>query len=398
MLFCYLLNNYIINKKLQMVIHCHHSSSPVSGEMKRIINIDTDVAGYLSEEVVELEFYSIRNRQYVKKEGQFTLSNKVRKKHYVANIPRLGWLNDCFRTIIILSLFIRYKPQYYIEEWTLSRGIKLVKRLFGNCNFGLDIHGASPEEYEYLNGKESHLLSNQERYSVFAADYIICQSDEMKRHLERKYSDSLAIGVYRCGVDCSVFKMDDNDRRVIRAELGYKDDDVVFVYSGGMHAWQKVEDSVRFFSKYHQVNDKAKLLVLTKDQEGFNNILDKIGENSLKEYITIKSLGYKDVPKYLNASDVAFLLRDNHVMNAVASPTKLSEYMACGLPVISTRVSEKWLDEEGMKYIYDVERNDVNHLTSFMKDCKRDEIAEYAVRELSLERDREMIHSFIEKL
>ena len=65
-----------------MVIHCHHSSSPVSGEMKRIINIDTDVAGYLSDEIVELEFYSIRNRQYVKKEGEFTLSEKVRKSSY----------------------------------------------------------------------------------------------------------------------------------------------------------------------------------------------------------------------------------------------------------------------------------------------------------------------------
>lgn len=381
-----------------MIIHCHHSSSPVSGEMKRIINIDTDVAGYLSEEIVELEFYSIRNRQFVKKEGRFTLSDKVKKKHYVANIPRLGWLNECFRTIIILCLFLRYKPQYYIEEWTLPRGIRMVKRLYRNCKFGLDIHGASPEEYEYLNGKESHSLSNQERYSVFATDFIICQSDEMKRHLERKYSDSLAIGVYRCGVDCTIFRMDDKDRGEIRAELGYKDDDLVFVYSGGMHAWQKVEDSVRFFANYHQINNKAKLLVLTKDQDGFNYILDKIGERSLKDSITIKSLGYSDVPKYLNASDVAFLLRDNHVMNAVASPTKLAEYMACGLPVISTSVSDKWLDEKGMKYIFNADRNDSNSMTTFIKNCERNEIADYAAMELSLVRDREMIHSFIENI
>lgn len=381
-----------------MVIHCHHSSSPVSGEMKRIINIDTDVAGYLSDEVIELEFYSLRNRQYVKKEGQFTLSDKVKKKYYVANVPRLGWLNDCFRTIIIMWLFIRYKPQYYIEEWTLPRGIKIVKRLFKKCWFGLDIHGASPEEYEYTHGIESRTLNNQERYSVYAADFIICQSDEMKRHLERKYGNNLMIGVYRCGVDCDVFKMDKRYRDDIRAELGYSEDDVVFVYSGGMHPWQKVEDSVIFFSKFHHVNSKAKLLVLTKDQEGFNSILNKIGEGGLKEFITIRSLGYKDVPKYLNASDVAFLLRDNHVMNAVASPTKLAEYMACGLPVISTSVSEKWLDKEGTNYIYDIERNPIDGLSEFISNKLSERISEYAIKKLSLEKDREMIHLFIDNV
>lgn len=381
-----------------MVIHCHHSSNPVSGEMKRIINIDNDVAGYLSDEVVELEFYSLRNRKFVKDEGQFTLSDKVVKKYYIPNSPRLGILNDFFRSLILISLFLRYKPHFYIEEWSLPRGISIVKRLFKNCSFGLDVHGASPEEYEYVNGKESKSLASQERFSINAADFIVCQSDEMKRHLGKKYRDSLRIGVYRCGVDCNVFYLDNESRNQIRKELGYNEENIVFVYSGGMHAWQKVEDSVKYFTKFHNMNDKAKLLVLTKDKEGFNDILNKVGDKELKEFITVKSLGYKDVPKYLNASDVAFLLRDNHVMNAVASPTKLAEYMACGLPVISTSVSEKWLGKEGANYIYDIERNPIDGLSEFISNKLSDRISEYAIKELSLEKDREMIHSFIDNV
>lgn len=381
-----------------MVIHCHHSSNPVSGEMKRIINIDNDVAGYLSDEVVELEFYSLRNRKFVKDEGQFTLSDKVVKKYYIPNSPRLGILNDFFRSLILISLFLRYKPHFYIEEWSLPRGISIVKRLFKNCSFGLDVHGASPEEYEYVNGKESKSLASQERFSINAADFIVCQSDEMKRHLGKKYRDSLRIGVYRCGVDCNVFYLDNESRNQIRKELGYNEENIVFVYSGGMHAWQKVEDSVKYFTKFHHMNDKAKLLVLTKDKEGFNDILNKVGDKELKEFITVKSLGYKDVPKYLNASDVAFLLRDNHVMNAVASPTKLSEYMACGLPVISTSVSKKWLGKEGANYVYDIERNPIDGLLEFIGNKLREKISEYAIKELSLEKDREMIHSFIDNV
>lgn len=381
-----------------MVIHCHHSSNPVSGEMKRIINIDNDVAGYLSDEVVELEFYSLRNRKFVKDEGQFTLSDKVVKKYYIPNSPRLGILNDFFRSLILISLFLRYKPHFYIEEWSLPRGISIVKRLFKNCSFGLDVHGASPEEYEYVNGKESKSLASQERFSINAADFIVCQSDEMKRHLGKKYRDSLRIGVYRCGVDCNVFYLDNESRNQIRKELGYNEENIVFVYSGGMHAWQKVEDSVKYFTKFHHMNDKAKLLVLTKDKEGFYDILNKVGDKELKEFITVKSLGYKDVPKYLNASDVAFLLRDNHVMNAVASPTKLAEYMACGLPVISTSVSEKWLDEEGGGYVYDIDRKPIDGISEFIGNMQRELISEYAIKELSLEKDREMIHSFIDSI
>ena len=390
--------NKTIEKGKKYIIHCHHSSNPISGEMKRIININNDVVGHLSDDIIELQLYSIRDYKSVKSKWQFLLSSSVSRKYYVPNIPSLYFLNDIYRLLVMLILFIKYRPLYYVEEWSLPKGVGLLKTIFPFCKIGLDIHGAAPEEYSFLNKKESVILSRQEKYSVISADFIICQSDEMRRHLKRKYNSSLNIGVYRCGVDCDHFSYNLDQRNVIRTSLGYSKDNIVFVYSGGMHVWQKVEDSVKLFSDFHSSFPNARLLILTKEIERFQNILHKIGYNGMMSAITIKSLGFADVPKYLNAADVAFLLRDVHVMNSVASPTKLSEYMSCGLPVISTSVSERWVDAEGMKFIYKFEQYTKNSLFDFINNCSKVDISKYANEKLSLNIDRENIQEFLMKL
>lgn len=384
-----------------MIIHCHHSHNPVSGEMKRIININNDLISVIDKDVIEIELYSIRYIKYVRN-SRFQLSDKVGRKYYVPNIPSLGILNDWYRSLIILFFLLKYKPTCYLEEWSLPRGVNLVRRFCKRCRIAIDIHGAAPEEYLYLHNKPSRELEQSEMYSVNAADFIVCQSDAMKCHLQGKYSLTKDIGVYRCAGDTKVFNYDEASRLEIREKLGYDSDDMVFVYSGGMHAWQKVEDSVIIFDEYHKANSKSKLLVLTKEKEAFASILDKVGLKDLSSAITVVSLGYMDVPKYLCAADVAMLLRDNHVMNSVASPTKLAEYLSCGLPILSTSVSENWVDVDGRKYIMMMELGlsdiDSDAVTDFIKRSSRKAISSYAQAKLSLNTDRTNAYNFIKSI
>lgn len=383
-----------------MIIHCHHSHNPVSGEMKRIININNDVVASIDSDIIEVELYSIRYLKYVRNSGRFLLSPHIKKKYYIPNIPSLSILNDLYRILIMVFLFMRHKPEYYIEEWSLPRGINIIRKLFNKCKIGLDIHGAAPEEYIYINNKRSKSLEESERCSVLSADFIICQSNAMKEHLIKKYTLGTPIGVYRCAVDTNVFVYNDDVRRNIRQNLGYDDDDVVFVYSGGMHPWQKVEDAILIFSYFHSVNPKSKFLIITKEQDAFLSIITKINKNDLLSDITTVSLNYNDVPSYLCAADVSFLLRDNHIMNAVASPTKLAEYLSCGLPVISYEVSKNWVDKEGLKFILSIDNNITNKtnlITEFIAHSSRVQISKYAKSKLSLDIDKLNINSFIDK-
>lgn len=381
-----------------MVIHAHHCQNPISGEMKRVINIDIDVVGILSNEVIEIEFYSFRAYKYVSKEGRFTLSPKIVRKYCIPRIAHLGIWDNFYRSIIVAYLCIKYKPTHYIEEWTLPVGLKTLRKLFfKTTQLILDIHGAAPEEALYSTGVVNHSLENSEKNSVKIADKIVCQSDEMKRHLVRKHNCTESnICVFRCGVDTNIFKYKEHDRLRIRKELQVADNELLFVYSGGMHKWQKVETALKYFMTYHNMYVNSKILVLTKDNEGLNRIVENEKLANIIPHLIVKSLPYNEVSSYLSASDVSFLIRDNVVMNAVASPTKLAEYMACGLPVISTSVAEKWVTLEGMNYIIDVENTAPEDLHSIMMTVDKNVISSYSQNTLSLSIDRKSAKDFFQ--
>lgn len=382
-----------------MVIHAHHSQSPVSGEMKRIINIDTDVAGILSNKIVEIEFYSFRAYRYVHNEGQFKLSDKVIKKYYVPNVEHLGFLNNLYCALVIAIICMKFKPTYYIEEWKFPKGLKSFRNLFfKKTQLVLDLHGAAPEEYMYLYGTSNYGLEKSEAYSVSIADKIICQSDEMKRHLAKKYGYKFDdICVFRCGVDTNVFSINQADRLAIRKSLNIADDDIVFVYAGGMHKWQNVGKALKYYLDFNLKYANSKILVLTKDIKRLNQIIDEEQLDRIYSSLVIKSLHYSEVSSYLNAADVSFLIRDNVVMNAVASPTKLAEYMACGLPVISTVVAQNWVTKEGMSYVIDYENTSAYDLKNYLSSLNREKIGEYSVTTLSLTIDRQTAKVFFGK-
>uniref|UniRef100_UPI002630F3D7 hypothetical protein n=1 Tax=uncultured Campylobacter sp. TaxID=218934 RepID=UPI002630F3D7 len=64
----------------------------------------------------------------------------------------------------------------------------------------------------------------------------------------------------------------------------------------------------------------------------------------------IDSLPYDKVPLYLNAADFGVIIRNDDLINFVASPTKINEYLACGLKIINDLdqigVNQKFLNVE----------------------------------------------------
>ncbi|WP_417796097.1 hypothetical protein [Terasakiella pusilla] len=118
-----------------------------------------------------------------------------------------------------------------------------------------------------------------------------------------------------------------------REELGLKSDDVLYIYSGGMSFYQCFPETVQKFQDILQQNKNAKLLVLTPSMEAARPHLDMLPENSWMMYCA----SINEVNEYLNAADIAFMLRHDIELNRVASPTKFAEYALSGLPVIMTR-------------------------------------------------------------
>jgi glycosyltransferase involved in cell wall biosynthesis len=140
--------------------------------------------------------------------------------------------------------------------------------------------------------------------------------------------------VLPCHVDVGRFDLDAHTRDQIRAQLGIQDR-ITVCYSGSLRAWQCVKESVALAAALRRLEPRIHLLVLT--QRVSNDIaeaLELVGKVNA-DYRVLNATA-DDVPRYLCASDAGLLLRAHDPINRVASPTKFGEYLAAGLPVITT--------------------------------------------------------------
>ena len=391
-----------------MIIHYHYSINENSGEIRRIRNIDNDVASQLTDKIIEIAFISPAH--YLKRKHlHFTLSKKVIRKYYIPMIPFshskaiAKWLNSYWMSIILFFICIKYKPTHVIGEYNIC----YQSFLFGPNKpiFIIDCHGDTKDEYIYnchnnANKRIIAFFDKMEQNGVKRAKYIICQSKAMKKLLLSRYNflNPDNIYVYQCNADLSRFYVDDRLRFQYRKQLNLNDSQLLFIYSGGLHKWQKVKESLIIFSQFNQASPTSKFLILTLDTTQATELANTCVPN-VKDKIIIRSAPHEEVCGFLNAADIAFLLRDNVILNAVASPTKLDEYMACGLPVISSEVSANWIDST--KFIFNIDKSDINTIPSFIKDCNKQEISSFAKEELSLEKDKrqlaKLIHDEISK-
>ncbi len=185
-----------------------------------------------------------------------------------------------------------------------------------------DIRGVSIQELiEYSTAnriiKWLKLYNYRRAYTNLLKDQkISVVSEFFKKHLVSsiKVNESL-ISVNSCLVDES-FKFNQEARVIIRKELKIKDNEILMIFtSGGTANWQNNDSILKLADKGIIVLNLSKLEI------NYKNVINRF-------------VSYSEVPNYLSAADIAFIWRDKSIVNKVASPVKVSEYMACGLPIV----------------------------------------------------------------
>lgn len=386
-----------------MIFHIHFSPYENSGEIRRIRNIHNAISNDISREILEISFVPIP--LFVQKCVRFHLGNG--KKKVFPTIPfteksvLAKRLCSIYMSIIIFILCLFYKPTHIVGEYSYAwQALRFIKKKI-KCI--IDVHGASAEEYEYsshnFNKSKYNYINYLELKGMKRADLIICQSNEMKRYLLSKYLflNPEKIIPFRCSADNERFKILNFNKSDLRKQLGFDENDIIFVYSGGLMKWQKIELSLQIFNQFKHAYSQAKLLILTKEISTAHTLAETYCSDYL-DSIKIMSVKFDEVAKYLNICDVGFLIRDNVLMNSVAFPTKLAEYMMCGLPVISSKVSEKWI--ENSIYIYLITDTTINaeSLKSFIKNSDKETISRFASTHLSLKKDQDLLSSKLKYL
>jgi hypothetical protein len=106
-----------------------------------------------------------------------------------------------------------------------------------------------------------------------------------------------------------------------------------FAYVGSLSVWQCFDETLKIYKRIEDAIPDASIKILTFQEDEARKKVKSVG---IKHY-EIKSVPQEQVREELGDVSYGFVIRGESIVNKVATPTKLSSYLAAGvLPIYST--------------------------------------------------------------
>jgi glycosyltransferase involved in cell wall biosynthesis len=228
----------------------------------------------------------------------------------------------------------------------------LLRRLTG-CLFIFDIRGLMAEEYVdagrwRFQSLPYRITKRVERKAIAHADAVVVLTQRVRQYLFGD-GDRGDVWVIPCCADTARLESQRRAREAVRTRLGVQAA-TVMVYVGKFTGWYMEAEMVDFFAYARRTLPDLHFLVLTQtDPEA---ILPYFGRaQGLDNSYTVTRCRAEVVGEYLAAADIGISFIRPTFSKISTSPTKLGEYLAAGLPTISSaRVGDvdDIIDERGI--------------------------------------------------
>ena len=282
------------------------------GMIQRIKAVDDELGEY--------------NRIYVK----LSLSSLKKKEQRIDSTTTLYCLNILLHYFFIIRLLKQVNAIYFHSilnyKYAILLPITLVPIRF------LDFHGAVPEEYSFLGGGwiKYNIIEWIEKQAVKKCTNLICVSYNMREHFLTKYPFSVSYNyIIKPIFPTNMLNEYDPNFSLsgFRESLNIGQDDVVVLYSVNLQVWQNFDVMMEIMNETMQLN--YKYIILTGQKE---EAIERLLERNIDiERVVVDCVLPTDLYKYYSIAHYGFLLRDEHVLNFVAAPTKLIEYLYYGM-------------------------------------------------------------------
>lgn len=260
-----------------------------------------------------------------------------------------------------------------------------------------DIHGILPEE-SMMQGKSPaavHAIEQLECDLLSNIDLAVLVSEKMGVHFLSKYGTRPKRQVLiPCCVNLDKSHLNQTDRYRERLNLGYQDN-IVVGYAGTLAVWQWSAAMFNLFARVQRRLPSARLLLLIpqSDHAAALDLLCSAGVP--RDAYVLQEVPNAEVGRVLAAADVGLLLRQDHPVNLVSSPTKFGEYMAAGVPVLATDAVgdfSEWVEREHIGMLVPAAEDGLpdealDRVCAFLGEVQRNRLT-FALRcrELALER------------
>jgi glycosyltransferase involved in cell wall biosynthesis len=238
-----------------------------------------------------------------------------------ASVVRVTSMKNALKADIVLTLhakatcqILRRNPRAKVITW---------------------FQGIVPEEAMLWQGKRMPNSIYKLAWELFEmialrmSSLCIFVSDAMRVHYYKKY--------HAIPKSCQVIPCFNSTLKESAFYYESKYTKPTFVYAGGLDRWQCIEEMLSLFVKVQRKIPEASITILSAQQELATKLLAENGiRNGSVSYVPLASLG-EELQKY----KYGFLLRADHPINNVATPTKMNTYLSVGIiPIYTTAIQD----------------------------------------------------------
>lgn len=243
-----------------------------------------------------------------------------------------------------VSLCIRYQIPLVHGRSHVGAAMALVAKVLRGVKVLFDIRGLLADEYADVGhwsraGVKYRLTKAMERVLFRRADALILLTEAIKADLMRtepvlreRASD---IEVIPCCVRVERVVHNAEARQAERRRRNW-DGRRVLAYVGKLGTWYLEREMAQFFAAACRVESRFFFQVLTQSEPSpMRRALAEAGVPA--EAFHIGQVEPEEVPRVLCAADAGISFIRSSYSKRSSSPTKVAEYLAAGLPVVSTR-------------------------------------------------------------
>lgn len=218
---------------------------------------------------------------------------------------------------------------------TVAAAIARVASSLAGTRFLDDADGPLSEEYVeagiWGRGSVPHRLTRWAEERCLATADRVAVLTRLRQEEVAPLAREPAV-VLPCGVDLTHFRFDEAGRVRLRQDLSVGDGQLL-VYSGKWGGWYRGDTVVDFAAAARRLLGDVRLLVLTAEDP--RPFLEAAAGHGLP--CVVRRASRDEMPASLSAADAGLSFRLDTPSQRACSPIKNGEYLACGLPVVTTR-------------------------------------------------------------
>jgi glycosyltransferase involved in cell wall biosynthesis len=183
-------------------------------------------------------------------------------------------------------------------------------------------------QYRYFKRIERKLLASADQVVVLTTAVV----GELHRLCAKTNSK---INVIPCSADFNHFVRGDDDSRILaRCKLGIPRSACVVGYVGSIGRLYRIDRFLRLFELAAKNDDGVHGLAITNDTIAFGQLVESLVPRNLRSRMHVYSASRAEVPIAIGAMDISVCFIQPSYARMAASPTKLAECFAMGIPAI----------------------------------------------------------------